>query len=190
MIKTLWLFLCFITIYLPRKKEPATVAGVRFSILHLFSKMLLMNNLLNASDVQSILKRLDHLTPESQRLWGKMTVDQMLAHCTAALQVANGEARPPRMFIGRILGAAFKKNFFNEKPFPKSSPTDKTFIISDRREFVKEKQLLAGQIQKFFDGGEAGVTQYPHSFFGRLTPTQWSIGMWKHLDHHLRQFGV
>jgi hypothetical protein len=149
-----------------------------------------MNNLFNTADVDSILSRLDKLTPDSERKWGKMTVEQMMAHCTAALKVANNEAYPPRIFIGRILSPFIKKNFFNEKPFPKGTPTDKSFIVKDKRDFNKEKQLLKDQVEKFIEGGEMRVTRHPHSFFGKLTPTEWSIGMWKHLDHHLRQFGV
>ena len=149
-----------------------------------------MNNLFSAADLAAILSRIDKLTPATQGRWGKMTADQMLAHCTAALKVANNEAHPPRMFIGRILGPLVKNNFFNDKPFPKNTPTDKTFIVADQRDFEKEKRLLKEQIDKFFNGGEAGVTKHPHSFFGKLTPMQWGIGMYKHLDHHLRQFGV
>ena len=149
-----------------------------------------MNNLFTQTDVSNILSRLDKLTAESQRKWGLMTVDQMLAHCVAALKVANGEATPKRIFIGRIMGPIVKNNYLGEKPFPRSTPTDKTFIIKDRRDFENEKQILKEQINKFASGGEAGVTVHPHSFFGRLTPLQWSIGMWKHLDHHFRQFGV
>lgn len=149
-----------------------------------------MNNLFNPGDVATIISRIEKLTPDTQRQWGEMSVDQMLAHCVAALKVANNEAHPPRLFIGRIIGSFFRKNFYNETPFQKSTPTDDTYIVSDRRDFEKEKELLLRQINRFAQGGEAQVTKHPHSFFGQLTPTQWSIGMWKHLDHHLRQFGV
>ncbi|MFD1127776.1 DUF1569 domain-containing protein [Paenibacillus provencensis] len=29
----------------------------------------------------------------------------------------------------------------------------------------------------------------PHPFFGKLTSEEWSIGLYKHLDHHLKEFG-
>jgi len=53
-----------------------------------------------------------------------------------------------------------------------------------------ERERLSGLIDKFAAGGAAGCTKNPHSFFGRLTPEEWAILMYKHLDHHLRQFGV
>jgi hypothetical protein len=45
-------------------------------------------------------------------------------------------------------------------------------------------------IDRFTAAGPTGCTTSPHSFFGRLTPEQWAILTFKHLDHHLRQFGV
>jgi hypothetical protein len=119
-----------------------------------------------------------------------MEVAQMLAHCYAALEVATGQKTPPRIFMGRILGPFFKSFFYGPKPFKKNSPTDKSFIVIDRRNFEKEKTKLVDLITLFAKGGEEKVTKHPHSFFGKLTPKQWSIGMYKHLDHHLQQFGV
>src|SRR5690349_14902935 len=136
-----------------------------------------MNNLFSTTDVTAIILRIDQLTPATQRQWGKMNVAQMMAHCSVALRVANDEERPPRIFIGRILAPFIRRNFYNETPFPKNSPTAKSFIITDLRDFEKEKKILKEQINKFYKGGETGVTEYPHAFFGRLTPQQWSIGM-------------
>ena len=51
-------------------------------------------------------------------------------------------------------------------------------------------QTRAGQVRQFSEGGETRCTRHPHPFFGSLTPQAWSRGMYKHLDHHLRQFGV
>ena len=45
-------------------------------------------------------------------------------------------------------------------------------------------------IDRFAAAGPKGCTTHPHSFFGPLTPDEWAILMYKHLDHHLRQFGV
>jgi transposase InsO family protein len=61
---------------------------------------------------------------------------------------------------------------------------------SDKRDLGKERGRLSGLIDKFAAGGAAGCTKNPHSFFGKVTPEEWAILMYKHLDHHLRQFGV
>jgi hypothetical protein len=54
----------------------------------------------------------------------------------------------------------------------------------------KERERLSGLIDKFAAGGEAACTKNPHGFFGKMRAEEWAILMYKHLDHHLRQFGV
>jgi hypothetical protein len=149
-----------------------------------------MKNMFQPEALEEIKRRINNLQPDSKRQWGKMSVSQMMAHCTAALEVAAGQKFPPRIFIGRLLGPFFKSMFTNEKPFNKNGPTDKTFIIDDERDFEKEKARLLDIIIQFSKGGEENVTKHPHTFFGRLKPNEWATGMYKHLDHHLRQFGT
>jgi hypothetical protein len=149
-----------------------------------------MKNLFDPESLEETVQRINELQPNSQRLWGKMEVAQMLAHCTATLQVATGEKTPPRMLIGRILGPFFKSSFTNDRPLKRNSPTDKSFLVIDQRNFEKEKTKLIEIMTRFSKGGIAKATRHPHSFFGRLTPIQWGMGMYKHLDHHLKQFGV
>ena len=154
------------------------------------SVLFAMHSLFNRTDAQSILNRLDHLTPKTPGLWGRMTVSQMLAHCAEAMETATGKKNYPRTLLGRILGPLFKRSYFNNKPFPKNSPTDKHFIILNEPDFAVEKERLRNSICEFADGGGENCTKHPHSFFGKLAPEEWSIAMYKHLDHHLRQFGV
>ncbi len=149
-----------------------------------------MKNLYNPTDLQEILQRIDAINGSSIRQWGKMNPDQMLAHCSAALEVAVDKLKPKRMLIGLILGPLFKSQFYNEKPFNKNGPTDPNFVISDERDLEKERTRLKALTREFAERGPIGCTKQPHSFFGSLTPEQWSIGMYKHLDHHLRQFNV
>lgn len=149
-----------------------------------------MKNIFQPQTLEEIKQRLNLVQPTSPRQWGKMDAAQMLAHCTAALEVAAGHKFPPRMFIGRILGPFIKSVFLNDKPLKKNTPTDKSFLVIDQRNFVKEKERLMDLVTQFSVGGEANCTKHPHSFFGKLTPAEWGIGMYKHLDHHLRQFGA
>ena len=134
------------------------------------------------------MERIEKLTPQTQRLWGKMNVNQMLAHCSAGLEMASGRITPPRSFMGRIIGGFFKDMYINDKPFEKSSPT--SLKIENNIDYAKEKQRLKETISRFSQDGIAGVTSQPHPFFGRLTPVAWGKGMYKHMDHHLKQFGV
>src|SRR4051812_41715940 len=128
-----------------------------------------MKTLFEQNTADEIIQRIDNLSPQSQRQWGKMDVSQMLAHCSAALEVASGQKHLPRMFIGRILGPIFKSKFYDDKPFDKNSPTAESFTITDQRNFDKEKQNLKQNLEKFSKGGTANCTKHPHTFFGKLS---------------------
>jgi hypothetical protein len=149
-----------------------------------------MKNLFQPVAVDEVISRIDNLQPATQRQWGKMEVAQMMAHCSAALDMAAGRLILPRLLIGRILGPFVRPIYTNEKPLSRNSPTDKKLVISDPRDFSREQEHLKLRIREFHQGGEEKCTKHPHPFFGALTPQDWSTGMYKHLDHHLRQFGA
>ncbi|TAL40663.1 MAG: DUF1569 domain-containing protein [Chitinophagaceae bacterium] len=136
---------------------------------------------------QDIVNRINKLTPQSQPLWGKMNAGQMLAHCQMPIGVALGDHKLKRTFIGFLFGPVAKKILYNDKPFKRHLPTDKSFIMKEPKDFEKEKMKLLDMLNRFI---EINMIDEPHPFFGRLTKEQWSIGSWKHLDHHLQQFGV
>ena len=112
----------------------------------------------------------------------------MLAHCGNAFEMAMGILNPKRIFIGRIIGPMFRKKYSDDKPFDQHSPTSDELMITESRDFDAEKKRLVVLLNKFSSGGEAIATNHPHPFFGPLTPREWGIGMYKHIDHHLRQF--
>jgi hypothetical protein len=150
-----------------------------------------MRNLFDPSAATEFQARIGKLTPSSQHLWGKMTAPQAVAHCANAMEMALGEMRPPREFVGRILGPLVKRLALgNDAPLRPGAPTSPSIRVDDDRELEPERLRLLRLIDKFTAAGPAGCTKHPHAFFGSLTPEQWSILMYKHLDHHLRQFGV
>jgi Protein of unknown function (DUF1569) len=149
-----------------------------------------MNNLFDQSDVSEILERIEKLTADSQRQWGKMNVAQMLAHCNVSVETAMGMNYIKPLFIGRIIGSFLKPKVLGEKPFGKNSPTDKSYIFNADLKFEEERSKATASIKKFFEGGPSQCTTHPHPFFGKFIPEEWAVFQWKHLDHHLRQFGV
>jgi hypothetical protein len=151
-----------------------------------------MKNLFDGSVADHVKTRLGKLEPHSERRWGKMTAAQMLAHCSVSMQWAVGEVVPekgplPVRLIGRLVKPLV---FRNDDPLRKNSPTAKSLVVSEERDLGKERERLSGLIDRFVAEGPAGCTKNPHSFFGKMTPDEWAILMYKHLDHHLRQFGV
>ncbi len=149
-----------------------------------------MKNLFDRETYNEVIERINSLQPQSIRQWGKMNVAQMLAHCNFAMEVALDKKSAKRVFAGRILSPFIKSFFINEKPFSKNSPTGKEFIVADQKDLDAEKERLKETVTLFFEGGANNCTSKPHAFFGKLTPEEWARGMYKHLDHHLRQFGV
>ncbi len=151
-----------------------------------------MKSLFDATVTSEVQTRLGKLTPQSERHWGKMTAPQMLAHCSLSMQWAVGEVVPEKGPLPvRLIGRFVKPMVFrNEDPLRKNSPTAKSLIVADERDLARERERLSGLIYKFAAGGAAGCTKNPHSFFGKMTPEEWAILMYKHVDHHLRQFGV
>jgi len=146
-----------------------------------------IKNLFEPSVKEEIVSRINNLKPATQRKWGRMDVAQMLAHVQQPLRVAYGEHTPKGNFLIRTLSIFFKSSLYNEKPYAKNLPTDKTFKIADPRDFIKEKESLVEMVNNF---APEKLTTKPHPVFGALTQEQWSKSQWKHLDHHLQQFGV
>jgi len=151
-----------------------------------------MKNLFDATVANQIKARLGTLKPQTERHWGKMTAPQMLAHCSMSMHWAVGDVVPEKApVIVRLMGRVVKPLVFrNENPLRKNSPTAKSLVVADERDFAKERERLTGLIDRFVAGGPAGCTKSPHSFFGKMTSDEWAILMYRHLDHHLRQFGV
>ena len=150
-----------------------------------------MRNFFDQNAAQQFKERLAQLRPDSERQWGKMNPSQALAHMSKGMEQAMGEVRPPRMFVGRIIGSYIKKKAFEkDEPMRRNSPTVPGFVVDDERDFVAERQRLIGLIDRATAAGPTGCSTHPHSFFGPLTNEQWGVLIFKHLDHHLRQFGV
>ena len=156
----------------------------------LHSNQLKMKNLFDAGVYNEITERINKLTPQSQRQWGKMNVAQMLAHCKEAFKVPLSDKKMPRMFLGLLVGWMIKAKLYNDSPWKRNLPTAPNFIIKDERDFEKEKKELTSLINQFYNGGPANVGRFPHPMFGSFTSEQWGKSMYKHLDHHLQQFGV
>lgn len=149
-----------------------------------------MKTLYQKEALEEIIGRINKLTPSTQRLWGKMNVDQMFAHCSIGLETAMGLKYFPQLLMGKLIGRFFKSFGIGDRPISKNGPTNPGFIFIKTMGFEKEKENLIVLAKQFSEGGETKCTSNPHSFFGKLTPDEWGMLMYKHLDHHLKQFGV
>jgi len=149
-----------------------------------------MESIFEPRSSASILRRIEKLQPGAVAQWGKMNVSQMLAHCQVPLQVGLGERQLKQNLVGKLFGRIAKKQMLQATPIKKNLPTDASFVVKDDRNFEKEKELLKTWVQRFAEADAATMAQHRHPFFGLKTPDEWGILTWKHLDHHLRQFGA
>jgi hypothetical protein len=148
-------------------------------------------NIFTKTVSDTIIQRINQLTPATQSKWGKMSVDQMLAHCCVSYElVYDGIHQRPNAFMRFILKMLVKNTVVNEVPYKHDTRTAPQFIINESKNFEAEKERLINYIKKtqelgeeYFDGKES------HSF-GKLNKTEWNNLFYKHLNHHLTQFGV
>lgn len=153
-----------------------------------------MKNLFDPILVEQTKQRILQLRPESERQWGSMALAQTLAHCTSGIDMATGAIDAKRAPLpASLIGALIKPLVFrDDKPMRRNSPSSPELFSSGtaRCEFIGERSRLIAAIESFAAQGPVGCSRHPHPFFGPLTPEQWAILMYKHIDHHLRQFGV
>ena len=150
-----------------------------------------MKNLYDAALARQTRQRIHNLRIDSERQWGKMSVAQTVAHCASGVEMALGEINPPRALIGRLIGSAIKRQVVkNDEPFRRNSPTSDELIVRIEPDLDAERMRLCSLIDRFVSGGPSVCSTHPHPFFGPMRPEEWAILMYKHLDHHLRQFGA
>lgn len=150
-----------------------------------------MKSLFNSEAHEEILARINQLSESSERQWGKMEVGQMLHHCQFPLKISLGRYNPNNKpnFMLKLIGKFFKKSLYNDKPWRKGLPTAKGLKVVVDKNLDEEKKVLIDLINDFHQ--EKNKKEWdPHPVFGTFTPEQWGQMQYKHLDHHLRQFGV
>ena len=137
----------------------------------------------------AIFARMELLSAESTPAWGRMNVSQMLAHLTDALRMTFGELAVKDKYIPLIRSFPFKQLVLYVFPFPKSSPTAPELLARVPDSFEAEREQCKAYIARF--AGAQGTLRFaPHPLFGPLSDRHMGTLVYKHIDHHLRQFGV
>jgi len=150
-----------------------------------------MQNVFLKEDCDQFVTRINELKTDSLPLWGKMSVDQMLAHCNVTYEMVYDNIHSkPNAFMTLLLKLLAKNKVVGETPYPRSLGTAPQFIIKGNRDFVLEKRRLISYIQKTLELGEKEFEGKESLSFGKLSSKEWNNMFAKHLDHHLSQFGV
>ncbi len=150
-----------------------------------------MKNIFSSEVCEEINNRIDQLTVASEPNWGKMNVAQMLAHCNVTYELVFENIHPKPNALLRLILKLFVKNMVvSEKPFKRNSQTAPVFIIATEKDFEIEKARLKAYINKVQKLGASYFNDKASHSFGTLKTTEWNAMFYKHLDHHLSQFGV
>jgi hypothetical protein len=148
-----------------------------------------MKSIFEVSTQEEIIQRINGLTNSHQPLWGKMNAYQMAKHCSLCDDMMQGEIKIKRSFMGRLIGRMFLKKALQEgKNFGKNVPTAPILVTtSTSGDLETQKQEW---IQKIKNYNTFNPQNFVHPFFGPMTKDEIGAFVYKHLDHHLRQFGL
>jgi len=147
-----------------------------------------VKNLWEADARQEISERIDLLTPDSTAKWGKFTATQMMAHLVDGLRMATGElvAKDKKL---PIRFTPLKQLIIYGPPFPRNSPTAPELLARKPEDWDAECASLR-RMMEVFAGRKPGAKLPRHPAFGNLSRQAWGALGYKHIDHHLKQFGV
>ena len=149
---------------------------------------MLVKNIMDTVVLHEIISRINTLQPNTNRLWGKMNVAQMMVHCTGPLIMMLGTKNYKQGLIGKLFGKSIRNKFLSGKPIKKNLPTDKELKILSNVDFEPSKNNLIHTLNQFVNSDNVGNITHP--FFGKMTRDEWGGFMYSHINHHLTQFGA
>lgn len=146
-----------------------------------------MKTVFDTKTVDGLVGRIHLLQADTRRQWGKMDACQMLKHCTLSEEVFQGKKQYNRLFMGRLFGGMVLKGLLkNEDPMKKNQPTHPEMRITGTGDFEAERTKWIALLKSYSSFSNSG---FVHPFFGKMTKDQIGQFVYKHTDHHLRQFG-
>lgn len=138
---------------------------------------------------EELVRRMESVDPRRGPLWGKMNAGQMLAHLNASLAMATGELSTKPRFsplanpLGRWL------IIYGLRTWPQGAPTAPELLATPPAEWPSELTRFRDLLEQV--GTKSPDGEWPrHPGFGRCSGRDWGVLGYRHLDHHLRQFGV
>ena len=170
-----------------------TIEGIEKNDFGLIKRTVLhMKTIFEKNYLDELVTRVEKLTSDHKAEWGKMNVHQMINHCIIWNQWVLGKDNNiayKQSFFGKLFGkTALKKSTKNDKPLSKGVPAGSAFLVKETGGDIKiTKKILIELIEEY---SEFDNPDFIHDFFGTMTKKEIGIFTYKHLDHHLRQFGV
>jgi hypothetical protein len=148
-------------------------------------------NIFSAPIADAVIARIEKLMPNTNPQWGKMSAAQMLAHCNVIYEMSLEDIhKKPNVIVKFILTLMVKNSVVSEKPYKHNSQTAPQLVIKEDKNFEEEKRRLIQYIQKVQTLGDKYFDMKESHSFGALSSSEWNNLYYKHLDHHLGQFGL
>jgi Protein of unknown function (DUF1569) len=146
-----------------------------------------MRTVFDAAVRDELRMRIERVTAQTHPHWGKMNAPQMLAHLNAALAMGLGELKvaPKRSPLANPLGRWLA---IYALPFPKGAPTAPELQVPASGDWERELARFRDLLERTGAGSPTG-TWPRHPVFGAMSGKQWGDLTFRHIDHHLRQFG-
>lgn len=147
-------------------------------------------NLLDTACIETLVSRAQRIQPDDQPLWGTMTAAEMMLHCNRVNeQLLNNPSLKKgtklKQLLGRWLVLYALPNYPKNARTPKRNDTKGQI---DAAAFYNEQKRFVAMLRRFPQHDKP--IELPHPYFGDLNTKQWGLAGYKHVDHHLRQFGV
>ncbi|CAN5706523.1 hypothetical protein BH23GEM6_BH23GEM6_11320 [soil metagenome] len=157
-----------------------------------------MPTLLNHEDSAALERRFSQLQSDTPARWGKFTAPQMLSHVIQSLGMMAGSVEMtsgPGPWVVR--NWPLKHLLIYVLPFPKGLPTSPELLAraslpveSAQETWPSELDALRQALEPLVMRGDRGTKWPDHVAFGPMSGRQWGVLQYRHLDHHLRQFGL
>lgn len=146
-----------------------------------------MKSIFSDSTRDELINRINSLNEGSIAQWGKMNVYQMVKHCILCEEMYLGKTKYKRNLLGFLFGKiALNKLMKDEAPKKRNSPTKSNFKnLELTGNFDGEKSKWIRLVKEYETYSE---NNFVHWFYGKMTKDQIGISVFKHIDHHLRQF--
>ena len=145
-----------------------------------------MKTIFDQTTKNELIGRINMLSEESRAQWGRMNIYQMVKHCRLWDEMILGRKRYKQVFIGRLFGKiALKTVLKDESPLRRNTPTLPELRITENGNVSVERAKWIALIEEY---SHFSNFDFVHPFFGRMTKDQIGYLVYKHTDHHLRQF--
>ena len=148
-----------------------------------------MGSILDERDRASICGRVGSLSTSSTARWGRMSVTEMLQHLRLSAQMAVGELKLASANKRAFQVFPLKHLILYVLPFPKGAPTAPELHPTAAASLEEERAAVLALLDQIGVGPREGAGP-AHPLFGPLSWREWGVATYKHVNHHLKQFGA